>query len=194
MTDAALLAHAEDAGLLERSINYTLGCLHLVTPDMLTRPTPCARWDLRALLWHLHDSLWTLHEAIDVGDVGLRSASDACRGPVTAVRDAARTLLGAWADDDGMSTVSVAGHPVAAGLVTGAGAIEVAVHGWDVAVACGYDRLIPARLAERLLPLSSLVIDDADRPDLFAATIPAPRAAPPGDQLVSFLGRAPVVR
>ncbi|MDP9319453.1 MAG: hypothetical protein M3O94_10385 [Actinomycetota bacterium] len=43
---------------------------------------------------------------------------------------------------------SVGGCPVPSSLVTGAGAIEVAVHGWDVAVACGQQRPLPEQLAE----------------------------------------------
>lgn len=188
--EAARLAVAADAELLERSIGYTLGCLRLVTPDLLACPTPCARWDLRALLWHLHDSLRALHEAADARDVRLRPATAERGDPVAAVHDAARGLLGAWAGVEEIK-VSVAGHDIGAGLVTGAGAIEVAVHGWDVAVACGHHRPIPPPLATRLLSLSPLVIDDADRPTRFAAQIPAPRTASPDDRLVSFLGRAP---
>ena len=187
--EAAGLAVTADAELLERSIGYALGCLRLVTPDLLACPTPCVRWDLRALLWHLHDSLRALHEAADAGNVRLRPATAEHGDPVAAVRDAARALLGAWAGAEEV-TVSVAGHDIGAGLVTGAGAIEMAVHGWDVAVASGHHRPIPPPLSTRLLSLSPLVVDDTDRPERFAARIPAPRTASPGDRLVSFLGRA----
>jgi hypothetical protein len=49
--------------LLERAINYTLGSLHVVTPEALSRATPCKDWDLRALLAHVNDCLMVLHEA-----------------------------------------------------------------------------------------------------------------------------------
>src|SRR2546423_11208778 len=64
------MAHDATAGgiaLLERAINYLLGSLRPVTPEALARPTPCAGWDLRALLAHLDDSLGALTEAVEAG-------------------------------------------------------------------------------------------------------------------------------
>ena len=49
--------------LLERAIGYTRGSLALVTPELMSAPTPCDHWDLRALLEHMDDSLTSLHEA-----------------------------------------------------------------------------------------------------------------------------------
>src|SRR5256885_382564 len=71
--------------LLERAINYLLGSLLLVTPETLARPTPCAGWDLRALLAHLDDSLGALTEAVEAGAVG-----PAGGGPPPAVPGAGR--------------------------------------------------------------------------------------------------------
>ena len=39
--------------LLGGAIRYALGVCALVTPAEMTRPTPCADWDLAALLAHL---------------------------------------------------------------------------------------------------------------------------------------------
>jgi uncharacterized protein (TIGR03086 family) len=180
-------------GLLERAINYTLGSLHLVTPQALTRPTPCREWNLRTLLDHLGDSLLVLYEAIDIGRVGLDPpGAERDPDPVAAVRMRARRLLGAWtnAGDPGQS-VSIAGSPLTACIVTSTGALEVAVHGWDVAQACGHNRPIPPLLAEEMLDLSPLFVTDADRPGRFAAPVAVPPLTGPGDRLVAFLGRHP---
>jgi uncharacterized protein (TIGR03086 family) len=179
-------------GLLERAINYTLGSLHVVTAEALSYPTPCQDWDLHALLVHMNDSLLALREAIDVGHVDLAiSAIDPVVDPVGAVRDRARQLLGAWTNADHRSTVSIAGCPLTTGVVTSAGAIEVAVHGWDVARACGHPRPIPPSLAEDMLYLSALLVADEDRPGRFAAPVGVPALADPGDRLIAFLGRHP---
>ena len=53
--------------LLERAVGYTLGQLHAVTTADLSRPTPCACWDLRELLEHMDDSLAAVTEALNVG-------------------------------------------------------------------------------------------------------------------------------
>ncbi|MEV0622470.1 hypothetical protein AB0I81_54775 [Nonomuraea sp. NPDC050404] len=58
--DTALVAAV---ALLERSIDYALGSLRIVTPAALCRATPCADWNLLRLLEHMNDSLQTLNEA-----------------------------------------------------------------------------------------------------------------------------------
>lgn len=190
-------------GLLERAVNYALGNLHLVTPADLSGPTPCPDWDLRALLNHLDDSLMALHEAIDTGRVDLDAPGHEPDPPgdrmpgrapdlVTTVRDHARQLIGAWTNaEDGQQLVSIAGSPLTTGIVTSTGAIEIAVHGWDVARSCGLDRPIPASLAEELLQLAPLFVTDADRPARFGPAVDVPPLAGPGQRLVAFLGRRP---
>jgi uncharacterized protein (TIGR03086 family) len=180
--------------LLERAINYTLGSLQIVTPETLSHPTPCRDWDLRALLGHLNDSLLALSEAVDLGHVdadGSVGDGDPPGDPVAGLRNRARQLLGAWTAADRRHLVSVAGSPLTAGIVTGTGAVEVAIHGWDVARACGWHRPIPPSLAEELLELSPLLVTDADRPVRFARPVDVPPLAGPGDRLIAFLGRRP---
>jgi uncharacterized protein (TIGR03086 family) len=190
-TTAALIGGVE---LLERAINYTLGSLHTVTPEALPHPTPCRDWDLRTLLDHLNDSLMALNEAVGTGSVDLDATvddSDPSIDPVMRLRNLASQLLGAWANTDRHHTVSIAHHPLTAGIVTSTGAIEVAVHGWDVARACGWRRPIPPSLAEEMLDLAPLFVTGTDRPTRFAAPVAVPPTAGPGDRLVAFLGRHP---
>jgi uncharacterized protein (TIGR03086 family) len=195
MTDKrATAALIGGIALLERAINYTLGNLHMVTPEAMSRPTPCAGWDLRALLDHMNDSLLALNEAVDVGRVDLDvPADDPARvaDPVVTLRERACTLLGSWTSADTHRAISIAGCPLTTGIVTGTGAIEVAVHGWDVARACRRQRPIPPSLAEEMLDLSPLFVTLADRPTRFAAPVDVPSRAAPGDRLLAFLGRDP---
>lgn len=185
---------AGDAGLLERAANYLLGSLHLVTSEALTRATPCPEWDLRALFEHLDDSLLALHEATITGTVGLDEPSRR-GGPagdlVTGVRDRTRQLIGAWSSCAGQATVGVGGLPLDAAIVASAGAVEVAVHGWDVAQACGRHRAIPPALAAELVRVAPLLVSEMDRPDRFAASVRLPPRACSSDRLVAFLGRDP---
>lgn len=179
-------------GLLERAIGYTLGSLLLITPDAMARPSPCVGWDLRALLRHMNDSLKALHEAGDAGRVELSSADsygDPEADPVMTLRNRACTMLGAWTNADGRDWVTIEGCPVTGGVVTATGALEITVHGWDVAQAVGQPRPIPPALAEELLPLASLLVTDADRPGRFAAPLQVSPAAAPADRLLAYLGR-----
>jgi uncharacterized protein (TIGR03086 family) len=181
-------------GLFERAITYMLGSLHLVTPDALSQPTPCAGWDLRTLLAHMNDSLIALQEAADIGRVGLdvpNGESGFAVDAVATLRNRACQLLGAWTNARTNHAVSIAGRTLTAAIVAGTGAIEVAVHGWDVAIACGRNRPIPRSLAEEMLDLSPLLVTEADRPNRFAAPVAVPPTAGPADRLIAFLGRHP---
>lgn len=180
--------------LLERAVGYTLGSLRLVEDHLMSRPTPCHGWDLRDLLAHMNDSLAALQEAAALGEVvlgGSEEASDPRLDPVAALRDRACAIMGAWTSETGSELVSVGGRQVPSGYVTGAGAIEVAVHGWDVAVACGEQRPIPRRLADELLELCYLLVVPEDRPSRFAARVEVSPWSPSGDRLLAYVGRRP---
>jgi uncharacterized protein (TIGR03086 family) len=179
--------------LLERAIGYTLGTLHMVTTAALSHRTPCPEWDVRALLVHMHDSLVALQEATDLGHVGpgpVTYHGDPAADLVGVLRDRAGQLLGAWAGAD-TGLVSVGGCPVSTSIVTSVGAVEIAVHGWDLAQACGQRRPLPDQLAEEMLWLCHLFVTETDRPERFAMPVAVPPHAGPGDQLLAFLGRSP---
>jgi hypothetical protein len=76
-------------------------------------------------------------------------------------------------------------------MVAVTSAIEIAVHGWDVWVACGARRPVPPGLAAVLLPIAPLLITPDTRPGLFADPVRLPGPVSPGDQLVAFCGRQP---
>lgn len=194
---AALTERGRAVLLLEEAVGYGLGSVEAVTSARLRRPTPCAAWDLEHLLWHLHESMAALREAPDRGGVALLPEGAVLSAdPVAAVRDGARELLDSWrcwAARPGPSCapVAVGGMPIPGETVALVGALEVAVHGWDIAQACGSARTIPAPLASAILRRAPQVADASSRPALFAAPVPVPRQACAGDRLVAFLGRPP---
>jgi uncharacterized protein (TIGR03086 family) len=192
---------AQGVALLERAMGYTLGSLQLVTPERLGNATPCSEWDLRALLLHMNESLQALHEAVAVGHLELDPSldvtdvyadyGDPLRDPVASLRNRACHMVGAWMSPGAPRLVSIADRCVAADVVAAAGAIEVTVHGWDVAAACRTDRPIPQPLARHLLDLCDLFVDDTDRPRRFGAEHALPPDAPTAHRLLALLGRAP---
>lgn len=201
MTDAEATAVPADAlGLLEGAISYALGAVQAVTPPLLPGPTPCTEWDLRTLLHHLNDALDTLGEGIDTGRIDPHPTGDGsgdgeagpAADPAATFRDRAGRLLGAWrtAGCHGR-IVAIAGHRLPASAVAATGAIEIAVHAWDISQACGQARPIPAALATGLLAICPLVVTDATRPRLFGAPVAVSPLASPSDLLVAFLGRSP---
>ncbi|MCT9009838.1 TIGR03086 family metal-binding protein [Streptomyces sp. NPDC054766] len=180
--------------LLERSFAYTLGSVAAVPREGLRWPTPCAEWDLGELLRHLDDSVEALYEGVADGRVGLCPARPAA-DPVCAFRERAGALLGAWTAVSAAPRVPAVGdRSLDAGLLVAVGALEIAVHGWDVARACGRGRPIPSALAVELLPLAHLVVADADRGVRFADPVGVPPRTLPGGLLLAFLGRRPQPR
>jgi uncharacterized protein (TIGR03086 family) len=182
--------------LLAGAISYTLGACVQVAAGEMTLPTPCAGWDLEALLAHLAASMADLESALRTGHLGLDTPDDPATpdpdddDPVELLRDRAANLLFACYAHHGPDRfVVVGGLPLPAGIVACAGAVEIAVHGWDVCAARGRGRPIPPALATRMLRLSPLLI--TGREGLFGTPVQVPAQASPGDQLVAYLGRIP---
>ena len=183
-------------GLLERAISYALGTIPAITPELLSRPTPCQGWDLRMLLRHANESLAALHEGIEAGCVGLdptQEDSDPAADPTRTFRVRAGLLLDAWTTPRRRPRViAIAGCPLADTVLAGAGALEIAVHGWDISQACGQHEPIPAGLAIDLLTIAPLLVPGTNRHPLFAPPVTAAPTAGPSDLLAAYLGR-PVV-
>jgi len=128
---SAMTRPPEGIRLLEPAVRYALTAAAGVTPEFLSRPTPCRGWDLRMLLLHASESLDAIHEGIDAGRVGLYPA--ACdidlaamaamaADPARAFRDRAGRLLAARTSPGHQGQViEIAGCPLAASIMAGAG-------------------------------------------------------------------------
>jgi uncharacterized protein (TIGR03086 family) len=174
--------------LLERSLAYALGSVAEVGPGNLERVTPCAEWDLGELLGHLYDSLDTLHEGLTGGRIGLFPPEPGAVDLACAFRTRACAVLGAWAAGPGERVV-VGELPLDMRVMAAVGSVEIAVHGWDVAQACGRPRPIPVSLAGELLPVARCVVAEEDRGVRFAEPVAVPACAGPEARLLAFLGR-----
>lgn len=184
-------------GLLAGAISYALAACALIRPGEMARPTPCPDWDLGTLLAHLSDSMADLETAIRTGCLDLDQPPGPAEGdPVEVLRDRAAQLLcvSYAAPDCPERFVTIGGLPLPAGLVICTGAVEIAVHGWDVTAALARadgsrGAPIPDALATRMLRLCPLLV--AGRENLFAVPVEVPAQASPGDRLVGYLGRRP---
>lgn len=114
--------------------------------------------------------------------------------PVAAVRGTAARLLAVRtaAGGHGQAAVAIGGRELAAQALERAGALEVAVHGWDIARSTGLPRPVPTALAAELLEAARESIPAAEmRLPLFGPPVPVAADAGPSDRLVAFLGRTP---
>jgi uncharacterized protein (TIGR03086 family) len=194
---------ADPGWLLAQAVRYAVGNVAAVTPDRLPWPTPCRGWDLDMLLRHGCESLAALAEAFTTGCVWLDAddadGHDADRGvaatggAVEVFVDRACSLLGSRADS-GWPAIAVGSRALPADVLTAAGALEIAVHGWDIAQASGSRLPIPSPLADRLLDVAPQLVTSADRASLgvaplFAAPLAIGCEASASDRLTAFLGR-----
>ena len=174
--------------LLDRSLAYTRVALASVSDDRLCDPTPCAGWDLARLLQHMEDSL----DAFGEGATGTVALTGPGAGPVPAavrtgsLQQKACALLGAWSRPP--TCVRVGPYVVDTALVAEVAALEIAVHGWDVAQALGLDHPLPDALAGRLLPVAASLVSDQDRGRRFGPARPV-LAVSEATRLLGFLGR-----
>jgi len=181
---------------LTQAAGYADGVLGAVTEALLARPTPCRGWNLGMLLEHVGESLAALHEGVSAQPVALDAAFpgldpvDRCAATlVGTVRQRTAALLGLSARADGDAPVSVGAHPLPLDCLLTVGALEIAVHAWDISLACGQGWPIPDELAADLLTQAQVLVPRLDREPLFAAPAPVGAAGTPSDQLVAYLGR-----
>ena len=194
MTGAAAQTAQQRGGieLLQRAIRYALGAIQAVTPDRLSDPTPCQDWDLRMLLRHACESVAALQEGVDTGRVALCPVRDdeAAADPTGIFRARAIRLLDAWTNAARHGrAIDIADQQLADTVMAGAGALEIAVHGWDISQTCGRQQPIPLDLAVELLAIASLLVPETNRHPLFAAPVAVSQTAEPSERLLAFLGR-----
>ena len=177
--------HTHALELLDRSLGYTRVALSTVGPDR-SGPSPCAGWSLADLLAHMDDGL----------DAFLEAAGGAVRVEVPhqpgadleALQTKACHLLGVWSGRTPPYVV-VGDRPTPSSVIVAAAALEIAVHGWDVAQATGVRHHLPDDLGRALLPVAHAVVAPEDRPARFALPQVPARDMGPTAELLGFLGR-----
>lgn len=151
--------------------------------DQLTLSTPCAEWDVGALLNHIISGVERFSVMASGGrpDFLAPEPDLADRAP-TSYEEALASLRAAYRD-----------HPENVDRTRGIHLIETAIHAWDLATATGQtDRLDPTiGLAALAVARQNLTPAARAGSTAFAAEVPVPAGAPPYDRLAGFLGRNP---
>jgi uncharacterized protein (TIGR03086 family) len=176
--------------LLERAIAYTGAELVVERDEHLDRSTPCAQWDLLALLRHMDDSLDALAVAASAPALSLVPSPSALEGMalVDRIRWRACTLLGHWHPEP-VGSVGLGALALPRELLGAVGALEITLHGWDVSQATGSRRPIPPALAMDLWPVARDHVTDLDRPVRFGPEVNVPDTASPQTRLLAHTGR-----
>jgi uncharacterized protein (TIGR03086 family) len=190
--------------VLTAATRYLFDNLLLVRGTDLSAPTPCREWDLRRLLRHVGASLADAADVLAAGERPERSGREpgapaAGSDPVAALRaGVVDFLLAAQVHEVTAAPPGrwcrINGRPLPADVVVYVGALEMALHAWDIAQACRTDRPIPTELASALLCVSPPLAAAGLAGRVFAEPLSAPSTATLSEQLVALFGRQPLVR
>src|SRR3954471_10585794 len=168
-----------------------------VSPARLADPTPCADFDVRALLGHL---VAVLRRVASVGS-GIPAGGQvplvtavADDGWGAAVRAAVGDVEAAWSDPavlDRELQLPFGRLPGAAALASWTG--ELSTHTWDLAVATGQSPAWDEQVLSDALAAIHSKLPSAERPPgvPFADAVPVAEDAPLIDRLVGWQGRDP---
>ncbi len=178
---------------LGQAFASTRAVLVQVQAGQLEAPTPCASWDVRALIGHFTGSArWA---AAAIGGEEAAGEDRAAVDFIAAYDQAINGALVAFGADGALEKAVT----LPWGEFSGAALMWLAVndqfvHGWDLARAIGHDTDLDSGLADELLVRGQAWITDAYRgPDgtgLFGPSVKAPTRASSADRLAAFLGRA----
>ncbi len=180
---------------LERAFGVAKQVLAGVGPDHLDLPTPCASWDVRAVLNHLVGGSVFFAAATEAGQAPTGGdAPDFAAGDfVASYEDGSKQAVAAFGAPGALEKIVKLpfGEFPGAGFM-GIATVDTFTHAWDLAKATGQSTDLDPELAGQLLEQSKSAISDGFRgaePMPFGPQQEAGAGACPADQLAAFLGR-----
>jgi uncharacterized protein (TIGR03086 family) len=178
---------------LNRSLESTRAILAKVQPGDLDAATPCASWDVSALINHfVGTAQWW---AAIVTGAGAAADVDYATGDFVSAYEESIAIATSAFEAEGVleETFRLDLGEFSGAALLGLAATEQFTHGWDLARAIGHHTDLDPELAAGMLAQAKLAITDAFRgPDgaaLFGPATQAPAGASPADELAAFLGR-----
>ena len=175
-----------------RALAATGACVDRLEAADLTRPTPCAAWDVRALVNHViaNNSLYAaaaVGEAVEWGRRDLDWVGDDAQGAYIRSADAVTAAFGAA---DLTAEIDMPFGRLAAAQALAVHFVDTLTHGWDLAVATGQDATLDPDLAAVAIDIVGFYPPDVfGTEQFFAQGLPALDDATPGERLVAMLGR-----
>ncbi|SEH51414.1 TIGR03086 family protein [Mycolicibacterium rutilum] len=195
-----------DVRLLHRAaVAASVDLVAAVTTEDLTRPTPCAGWDLADLLAHMTVQHRGFAAAARGGGDDLAvwdpaTVADAVRAdPAGAYAAAAADVLDAFSAPGVLDATFAMpefgpGATIPGAMAIGFHFVDYVVHGWDVARSLGVPFEPPTEVLAAVLPIALAVPDeefrDADDSP-FAHALVQRDGAGDLDRLLRHLGRSP---
>jgi uncharacterized protein (TIGR03086 family) len=183
----------DDVDLLSGVLDKTGALIAGVQSDQWERPTPCAEWDVRALVEHILG--WM--EVFDAGANGWSFEGDPADyrlgdDPAGAFRASAASMVAGWRKGGTDRTIRLTMGELPASMALNMTLMEYMTHGWDVATATGQQVPFTDAEAKQVLERARATLKPEYRgPDTaLGEEQAAPAGAPAVAQLAAFMGRA----
>jgi uncharacterized protein (TIGR03086 family) len=168
--------------------------VHAIRDDQWSNPTPCADWDVRALVNHLvNENLWVppLVEGKTIEEVGDRLDGDLLGDdPFTAWDAAAKGGMAAMTEPGAMDrTVHLSFGDTAASEYANQVFTDLAVHGWDLARGTGADERIHPEFVDVLYAQAAPMEEELKSYGVFGGKVVPPEGADKQTKLLAIFGR-----
>jgi uncharacterized protein (TIGR03086 family) len=173
--------------LYARAADGACRMVEKVEPGQRAAPTPCADWDVDALVTHMAGG--PAYLATSLGVDPSPGGTDAA-----AYRAAVERSLALLADDAVLERrcQSPAGFEWSIGEAVAGTAMDQLVHTWDLAVAIDAPRTLDPELVDAVVAMFLPHMPEVGRQaGIVGAEVPVPAGATPQDRLLGAMGRRP---
>lgn len=170
--------------MFDRAASSAAELARSVRPEQMTLPTPCAEWDVAALLEHMAGG-----PAYLLGALGVESPS--AGWPDAAAVDAVSALL---REPGAMERrcMSPAGFEWSVAEATAGTAMDQLIHTWDLAVALDADRRLDAEVVDAVAAMFLPHMPEVGRQAGFVGpAVEVDDEASSQDRLLGAMGRDP---
>jgi uncharacterized protein (TIGR03086 family) len=182
----------------QRAVAQTESIVAAVVPAQFGRPTPCAEYDVHALLSHTVGGLNRIAIVGEGGDalaIPARADGVPDDGWLDAYQAAAARARAAWADDARLDALVEVPWGKVPGRIAVSGYVqEITVHGWDLAKATGQPAELDPEIASWVLAVAQRILPPEPRGGAeipFGPVVDVPADAGVYAQLAAWLGRQP---
>jgi uncharacterized protein (TIGR03086 family) len=163
-----------------------------IPADRWQAATPCAGWDVRALVNHLVSGNWWAAKrgaGATIEQVGDRFEGGRLGGGPAAAYAASAKAASDVFHGALQAPCAVSYGPVAGSVYAGHRLIDVLIHGWDLTAATGQDRALDGDLAEACRKVTEPQINMLRASGAFGEGMPVAPDASAQARLLAMLGR-----
>ena len=184
-----------------RAVELSRSFVVTVTPEQLALPTPCADWDLGALLAHMTIQHYGFASAVDGEHTELADWHPVPIGddPVGAYHKAADRVIASFGADGALDRDAYLpeirdGITVPGRVAMSFHFVDYVVHSWDVAATLGRRLDVDDDMLDAALVITARVPDDeaSRQPGMaFGPKLAEPTSGGKLDRVLTALGRSP---